>query len=194
MLPSATPNSWFATTRSCGFASDGRSFWYDHIPITNSATVNGTLLIGSSICTRAQAGVGSGYGSQVSELRVRSGASHGARLRHGACAPAEVPQTVPPASPPRACLRRLRSKPRLNRKWFRRSIRPSLPKTPKRSLRRAGITCRNGLAGDSVPGAPGLPSPVASTPAGKLLIRHRKSSRSRRVRERRSPPVLCTWS
>jgi hypothetical protein len=44
------------------------------------------------------------------------------------------------------------------------------------------------------PGARGLPSLVASPPAGQLLIPHSKGSRSRRVRERRSPPVLCIWS
>jgi hypothetical protein len=44
---------------------------------------------------------------------------------------------------------------------------------------------------DSAPGARGLPSPVASAPAGQLLIRHRKGSRSRRVRERRAVAVAC---
>ncbi len=62
------------------------------------------------------------------------------------------------------------------------------------SRRRERIPRRSSLAADSAPGARGLPSAVASAPAGQLLIRHRKGSRSRCVRERRSPPVLCIWS
>ncbi len=53
---------------------------------------------------------------------------------------------------------------------------------------------RNGRAGDCAPGAPGLSSSVPATSASKLLIGHRKNSRSRRVRERPRSPVLQIWS
>ena len=88
--------------------------------------------LGTSDCTSAHAGVRSFHGSQMRELRVRLGACRGALLRDGARATAESPWRFHRfLHPVRACVSPL-SRPRANRKWFRRSTRPSRPKTPER--------------------------------------------------------------
>src|ERR1035437_758589 len=57
----------------------------------SAAPADGSLLICTPTCMRAQAGIRLIHGSQVGELRVRLGAHRGARLRDGACARAEKP-------------------------------------------------------------------------------------------------------
>jgi hypothetical protein len=158
----------------------------------SAASANGSLLICTSNCMRAQTGVRLLHGSQVRERRVRLGAHRGARLRDGARAenPWRFHRFLRLV---RACVARVQSHERIESGF---DDRLDLRRRKRRSVspRRAEILRRYGRAGDIAPGAPGLSSPVPSTSAGKLLIRHRKGSRSRRVRERRSPPVICIWS
>lgn len=160
----------------------------------SAAPADGSLLICTPTCMRAQAGIRLIHGSQVGELRVRLGAHRGARLRDGACARAEKPWRFHWFfHPVRACVARIQSRGRIEGGFDDRlDLRRRKRRRPSR--RRAEILRRNGRAGDCAPGAPGLSSPVPSASAGKLLIRHRKDSRSRRVRERPRPPVLYIWS
>jgi hypothetical protein len=160
----------------------------------NAATVDGGLLAGTFDCTLVHAGVRSIHGSQMRELRVRPGPYRGARLRDGARAAAEGPWRFHRfLHPVRACVALVQGHERIE-SGFDDRLDLRCRKRRSASRRRESIPRRSSLAVDSAPGALGLPSPVASAPAGQLLIRHRKGSRSRRVRERRSPPVLCIWS
>jgi len=155
---------------------------------------NGSPLIGTSNCMRPQAGVPSIRGSQVRELRVRPGAHRGARLRDGVRSFAESPRRFYRfLRPVRACVARVQRCGRIESGFNdRRDLRRR--KHRGASRRRAEIPRRNGRAADAAGGALGLPSPFASASTGRLLIRNRKGSRSRRARERRSPPVRCIWS
>jgi hypothetical protein len=160
----------------------------------SAVRVNGSLLAGTPNCTLVHAGVRSIHGSQMRELRVRLGPCRGARLRDGALAPAEGPWRFHRfLHPMRGCVARVQGDERIE-SGFDDRLDLRCRKRRSASRRRERIPRRSSLAVDSAPGARGLPSLVASAPAGQLLIRHRKGSRSRRVRGRRSPPVLCIWS
>jgi hypothetical protein len=160
----------------------------------SAAMVDGGLLAGTSNCTLVNAGVRSMHGSQMRELRAWPGAYRGARLRDVACAAAESPWRFHRfLHPVRACVARTQGHERID-SGFDCGLGFRCRKRPTAGRRRKRIRRRSSLAVDSAPSARDLPSPVASASAGQLLIRHRKGSRSRRVRECRSPPVLCIWS
>jgi hypothetical protein len=145
----------------------------------DAAPADGRILACTPACMRSQAGIRLTHGSQVRELRVRLGAHRGARLRDSACARAENPwrfhwfvHSV------RACVARIQGRERIEGGFDDRlDVRRRQRRRPSR--RRAEILRRNGRAGNYAPGTLGLSSPVPSASAGKLLIRHRKDSRSR---------------
>jgi hypothetical protein len=89
----------------------------------------------ASHCTRGR--LGCTIGPWLANARAsRSAASRFSWCSASRCRTRTRRKTlaVPSVSPLRASLRLPRSKPRGNREWFRRSIRRSLPKPPKRSL------------------------------------------------------------
>jgi hypothetical protein len=134
------------------------------------------------------------HGSQMRELRVRTGAFRGARLGDGARAPAESPRRFHRfLHAVRACIARIQGRERIERgfddrldlRWRnRRSARWSRERIPRRSS----------FVVDSAPGARGLSSPVASAPAGKLLIRFARVRAPDGFVSAASPPLLCIWS
>ena len=125
-------------------------------------------------CTLVHAGVRSRHGSQMREHRVRPGAYRGTRLRDGARAHAESSRRFHRfLHPVRARVARVPGRERiesgcgdrLDSRWRKRR---------SASRRSERIPRRSSVAVASASGARGLPSPVASAPAGQLLIRHRK--------------------
>lgn len=166
----------------------------NHTPITSAAAVNRSLLSSFLIARARRRGVSSSHGSPVRELRVRTGAHRGAGLRDRACAPAEGPWRFDRfLHPVLACVTRVQRHERIE-SGFDDRLDLRCRKRRDAILHCARIARRNGLAGDSAPGASSLRSSVASAAADKFLIRHRKGSRSRRVRERRSQTGACTRS